>query len=324
VKAVSACGPTTLAANGIDGAAMRPMPIAVSLEELSNVIAAIHAAIAFPERWAQTVAAVGRLVNQGQANREIDGRLEKLLVQVARGDEGYMDQPCEPTVKQVIGLLAPHLKVARELQTKLAEALSGRLALASLDRLAIAAYVVDRFGAVQYANVAARNLLHHGGGVRVAGSGLRFSESALNTAFERALRSATQAPPHSSLLALSSDGSEVYEVAISPLEADGPWLSTCPVPLALVVISPRRFDEKSVARRVRCLYGLTEAEARVMAALTSGKTVDEIAHEHDVRPSTVRAQVRSLFDKTGVNRQSDLVRLALTGAPLASAPGIDS
>jgi hypothetical protein len=37
----------------------------------------------------------------------------------------------------------------------------------------------------------------------------------------------------------------------------------------------------------------------------------------------VRAQVRSLFDKTGVNRQSDLVRLALTGAPLVSAPGSD-
>jgi DNA-binding CsgD family transcriptional regulator len=311
-----------LSADGIDGAAMSPMPVAVSLEELSHVIAAIHAAIAFPERWDEAVSAVGRLVNHGQANREIDGRLEKLLALAARDDDRYMDQPCEPAVKRVIALLAPHLKVARQLQTKLDEALAGRLAVASLDRLSIAAFVVDRFGAVHYGNAAARKLLH-GGCVRLAGSGLRFSQSASNTAFEGALRRATQAPPRSSVLALSSERSEVCEIAISPLDADGAWLSPCPVPLALVVLSPQRFDERSIARRVRRLYGLTEAEARVMAALTSGKTVDEIAHEHNVRPCTVRAQVRSLFDKTGVNRQSDLVRLALTGAPLVSGPGSD-
>lgn len=321
MKTVSGRGPTPPAANCIDGAAMTPMPVAVSLEELSNVIAAIHAAIAFPERWGEAVSAVGRLVHQGQANREVDDRLEKLLALAARDDDRYLEQPCEPAVRRVMVLLAPHLKVARQLQSKLAEALAGRLALASLDRLSIAAFVVDRFGAVHYGNAAARKLLEHGGWVRIAGSGLRFSQSPSNTAFERALRRATQAPPHSSLLALSFDGSEVCEVAISPLDADGARPSSCPVPLALVVISPRRFDEKSIVQRVRSLYGLTEAEARVMAALTSGKTVDEIAHEHDVRPCTVRAQVRSLFDKTGVNRQSDLVRLALTGAPLVGGPG---
>jgi DNA-binding CsgD family transcriptional regulator len=52
-----------------------------------------------------------------------------------------------------------------------------------------------------------------------------------------------------------------------------------------------------------------------MAALTLGETVYEIAIEHKVRASTVRAQVRSIFEKTGVNRQSDLVRLALSSMP---------
>jgi DNA-binding CsgD family transcriptional regulator len=83
-----------------------------------------------------------------------------------------------------------------------------------------------------------------------------------------------------------------------------------------VLIPRARLDGRSVAQRARQLYGLTEAEARVMAALTLGETVNDIAVEHGVRASTVRAQVRSIFEKTGVNRQSDLVRLALTGAPV--------
>jgi DNA-binding CsgD family transcriptional regulator len=77
---------------------------------------------------------------------------------------------------------------------------------------------------------------------------------------------------------------------------------------------------RRIVQRVRRLYGLTVAEARVMAALALGGTVDSIAVDHRVSVSTVRSQVRSIFDKTGVNRQSDLVRLALTGAPLVIGP----
>jgi DNA-binding CsgD family transcriptional regulator len=43
--------------------------------------------------------------------------------------------------------------------------------------------------------------------------------------------------------------------------------------------------------------------------------VGEIARTHGVQACTVRTQVRSIFEKTGVNRQSDLVRLALVGTP---------
>jgi len=88
------------------------------------------------------------------------------------------------------------------------------------------------------------------------------------------------------------------------------------LPLALVVIARPRPDAERIARRVRRLYSLTEAEGRVVSALTLGETVEQIAVAHGVRVSTVRAQVRSIFEKTGVHRQTDLVRLALSGGPL--------
>ena len=101
---------------------------------------------------------------------------------------------------------------------------------------------------------------------------------------------------------------------VSPLQAAETSGAASAMPLALVVIARPRPDAERIARRVRRLYGLTEAGRAVMAALTLGETVKQIAVAHGVRVSTVRAQVRSIFEKT-VHRQTELVRLALSAAP---------
>lgn len=149
----------------------------------------------------------------------------------------------------------------------------------------------------------------------------RLNDAALNMAFEEALRRATGEPPYGALLPLLSDTQQVYELTVSPLESDDMRAGVLPSPriqLALVTIARPRGDAKLIAERVRRLYGLTQAEARVVSALVLGRTVDEIAFAHGVRASTVRAQVRSIYDKIGVNRQADLVRLALSGAPIVT------
>jgi DNA-binding CsgD family transcriptional regulator len=119
---------------------------------------------------------------------------------------------------------------------------------------------------------------------------------------------------------LPLDGGEVAEIVVSPLHPAHDLVAPWQLPLALVVVAAPRLDAAMIARRVRLLYGLTHAEARVMACLALGQTVEEIALAHVVRESTVRSQLRSLFAKTGVGRQADLVRLALGGAPLIPHP----
>ena len=166
----------------------------------------------------------------------------------------------------------------------------------------------------------ARNLLAGDESVSVANSRLRFSDPALNTTLETALRKTTQPARRSSLFPVRAGKNEVYEVDVSPLQAAETSGAASAMPLALVVIARPRPDAERIARRVRRLYGLTEAEARVMAALTLGETVKQIAVAHGVRVSTVRAQVRSIFEKTGVHRQTELVRLALSAAPLVPKP----
>jgi len=185
--------------------------------------------------------------------------------------------------------------------------------LASLDRLGVTAFILDVDGVVHEMNECANKLLSSDLSAGIRNTRLRFSEPALNATFQAALRKAAHTPPRSSVFPLRSAANDIHEVTVSPLQPanDGSWAGA----LALVVIARPRPGADHIARRMRRLHGLTHAEARVSAALTLGETVGQIAAAYGVRVSTVRAQIRSIFEKTGVHRQSDLVRLALTGAP---------
>lgn len=57
------------------------------------------------------------------------------------------------------------------------------------------------------------------------------------------------------------------------------------------------------------LFDLTPAEARVARQLIEGRSVAEIAETASLSDSTIRNQLRAVFLKTGVSRQSELVRM---------------
>jgi len=66
---------------------------------------------------------------------------------------------------------------------------------------------------------------------------------------------------------------------------------------------------------LKSAYGLTPAELRVLALLIGGRTSADIAGELGVTTRTVKAHLQKLFRKTGVARQSDLVREVTRLAP---------
>ena len=286
----------------------------VSSEEFTAVVAAIEMAAASPERWSDALCAMSRLVAASYAPGEESTSPESS--EGSRDAHAAHDRPA--SMHRALELLGAHLETARRLQGSLNEALSGQLAIASLDRLAAAAIVVDRDGTVRHRNAAASNLLSEDGCVYLLDSRIRFKTNGVNKAIAVALEKATQPNPRCSIVPLPYASHNVLEVTISPLVRDDGSSFVWPVPLALLMISSPHADASRIVERVRPLYGLTEAEARVMALLALGATVDKVAMEHDVRTSTVRAQVRSIFEKTGVNRQTDLVRLALNGVPIIS------
>ena len=68
---------------------------------------------------------------------------------------------------------------------------------------------------------------------------------------------------------------------------------------------------------VAAAFDLTPGEARVAVASSRGNAPEQIALEHTVSINTVRAQLRSIFDKTGTTRQADLIS-KLGGLPMHS------
>ena len=61
--------------------------------------------------------------------------------------------------------------------------------------------------------------------------------------------------------------------------------------------------------QLKAFYALTSAEARVCACLASGASPREIAEQHGVGIQTIRSQLKSAYQKTGMTKQSDLVWL---------------
>jgi len=83
----------------------------------------------------------------------------------------------------------------------------------------------------------------------------------------------------------------------------------------LLVATPLTRKEAPPVALLQGLFDLTPAEARVAHGLAGGDTLTELAPQFGVEVSTLRVQLKSVFTKTGLSRQSDLVAL-LSGITL--------
>src|SRR5439155_11361750 len=108
-------------------------------------------------------------------------------------------------------------------------------------------------------------------------------------------------------------GPPAYVLTVAPLRAD---LAVGDRRFAMiVVVDPERHSpsENDLAE----FFGLSPAEARLAAALLTGKTLSDIAANSGIRITTLRTQLGSILRKVGAERQSDLIRI-LSGTGIGS------
>ena len=74
-------------------------------------------------------------------------------------------------------------------------------------------------------------------------------------------------------------------------------------------------DDPGIDPRLLCgMFGLTSSESRLAAALANGQTVEMAADAQGWTQSSAKTYLRNIFNKVGVTRQAELVRLILRNA----------
>jgi DNA-binding CsgD family transcriptional regulator len=89
--------------------------------------------------------------------------------------------------------------------------------------------------------------------------------------------------------------------------------------VAALFVRKVAFSVSSPAELIGRMYKLTPTELRVLSAIVDIGGVPEAAASLGVATTTIRTHLGRLFEKTGVGRQADLVKLvAGFSTPLAS------
>ena len=181
---------------------------------------------------------------------------------------------------------------------------------------------LDQRGRVLNANDGARAILRRGDGLISRDGSLHASVSVedaeLQKALARALPPSGGAGESGSVMVSREQSMTRLVVHVSPVHRGAAQAGAGQVCVLVLVIDPEgrwRID----ANRLGTILGLTPAESLVAMMLAEGKTIRDIAKATVRRETTVKWHVRHIFDKVGVSRQADLVRLVLSVADIPKA-----
>jgi DNA-binding CsgD family transcriptional regulator len=224
------------------------------------------------------------------------------LVMTRRTERG----PVERAVVQRLDELRPHLARSAFLSARL-QLERARIASETLAALGLPALVLDEQGKVLAANPlieALTGYVHWRAQDRVslkdraADQLLRDAIAAIDVAGGTSVRS----------FPVRDTGAETMMVAhVVPIRLSARDIFVrC---AAALVLTPVTLPQAPPVELVQSLFDLTPAEARVARGLASGKTVDDIAIDGGTSANTIRTHVRGVLEKTGCNRQTDIVAL---------------
>lgn len=105
-----------------------------------------------------------------------------------------------------------------------------------------------------------------------------------------------------------------HALPLTAVVRPGPGYSPLPRPLqrtAILVLRDPAQQAPWPAEALARLFGISTAEANLASELAKGASLDEASATLGISRNTARTQLKSIFLKTGINRQSDLIRALL-------------
>ncbi len=232
------------------------------------------------------------------------------VLALAPGDATSM---VDDRMRQRLALIAPHarraLLIGKSIILKQSEVATFADAL---NGLSAGMFLVDAEGSIVHSNVAGHDMLYAGDVLRSVGGRLMTCDPQINQplreVFAAAAAGDTRVGSKGVAFPLMAPDGERYIAHVLPLTS-GARQAVDISQTAVAAVFARKATLESPLDVVAQTYKLTPAELRVLLAIVDVGGVPETAEALGVAETTVKTHLYRLFDKAGVSRQADLVKL---------------
>jgi len=180
----------------------------------------------------------------------------------------------------------------------------------------VGVFILDQNRQVIECNPAATAILAMSDGLRIVGGNLEATYPNENRSLQRLVRDALAHPKASKIsltdaLSISRPSGQLRWGLVVQSIASDQWTEGKQRPTVAVFVRDTEGKAQPPIRLTQQLFQLTPSETALAIQLANGLSLDEASDALNIRRNTARAHLRSIFSKTGVRRQTELVRLFL-------------
>jgi DNA-binding CsgD family transcriptional regulator len=218
--------------------------------------------------------------------------------------------------------LLPHLKRALNLHASINKNQQVHsLYRNAMGQLMVGVILLDENGLVLEANAMANRILKLGDGITISANRLGATYPADNRKLQQLIQKALSQKGSSQVSLVDAmsinrnSGQVAWGVVMQSISPDQ-WTEGKHRPCVAVFLRDPEIKSEPPMRLAQQLFQLTPAETSLAIQLANGLSLDEASEVLNIRRNTARAHLRSIFSKTGVRRQTELVRIFLNSVAL--------
>lgn len=248
----------------------------------------------------------------GVDTAEPGGMLARLRFSRRRKEARFNSQE-----RELVARVTPHLRRAIQIYATLNRTTSERDVYAgAVSQLAVATIILDEQARALNTNAVAQVLLDQRDGLTLKGQHLHIEGRDINKELQQALADIIRAQQQGQATVVRAlrvprpSGRSDLGLIVRPVPVSQ-WSEGQSSPCAAVFISDPDVHEQASKKTLGELFELTPAEANLAILLAQGLSLTEVSEAQNISPHTARAQLKSIFAKTGVSRQAELVRLII-------------
>lgn len=223
--------------------------------------------------------------------------------------------PADAECLRRMALLVPHLQRAVSIGRLFDQSQSVQSALTeTLDHIEASVFLVEQRGRIVFLNAPARTLLKEETLLREVNATLTAvlpeANRMLHEVFVAAENGDNSVGIRGVAVPLSTSPHDRWSAHVLPLTS-GNRQRTANIYSATAAVFVRQslVERPSPLETLSKLHNLSASETRVVDAVMKSGSVKDMADVLGLSPATVKTHLQKIFQKTGVNRQSDLIKL---------------